>query len=476
MGDALAARLAGHGDRCISLTWSAHATDEDVRAVLASASRSTANGAPLRAVVHLAGLDATGPTQDGEGDFGCGALASPVGSWASSATAPRLWVVTRGAQRVGGAGSVNAAQAPLWGFRSGALRRSARACGGAARSTSDRGETSGELHAAAIERAIEESIADDGAAREDQVAVRDDEQYVARIERRSDLLPKEDIALRADGAYLVTGGLGGLGLKVARWMVDRGARQLLLLGRTGLPARTEWDAAEGDVAARVAAVRELEALGANVAVVAADVADEQSLGAALAAFAAENAAPIRGVIHAAGVGHLCPVGQMTAASLEEQLRPKVLGATNLDRLLAKAPLDFFVLYSSLSAVLPSPLLAGYAASNAFLEAVARNRHARGKPALCVHWGMWGEVGMAARAQSMRAGATPKSEHAKDWKSGSLAPEESARLRSSSSSPRRPWSRSRRGRIGRSWRRRTRRSGACWLQPVRRASTAAPRRA
>ncbi len=128
------------------------------------------------------------------------------------------------------------------------------------------------------------------------------------------------------------------------------------------------------------------------------------------------------MVHAAGVGTLRPIAQVTEATLEAELRPKVRGASNLDRL-EGAPR----LHSLLLTLRGALLLAGYAASNAFLEALARNRQARGKPALCIHWGMWSEVGMAARAHGQRAGAYKGGESERDWRAGSLAPDEALDL-------------------------------------------------
>ncbi len=293
VADALATRLAERGDRCVSLSRSPNASGEAVQAALATANRSTVGGPPLGAVVHLSTLDAaprrSAPSPSEAGDFGCAALATLAGQLAALPSAPRLWVVTRGAQQVGAGDAVASAQAPLWGFARSLSAESPRVWGGLI--DLDRGESSVDEHARAIERAIDERDGPDG---EDQIAVRGEAHYVPRIERRSDLLPKTPLTVRPDGAYLVTGGLGGLGLKVARWLVDQGARQLLLMGRTPLPPRAQWDGADGETGARIAAIRALEARGAEVSFAAVDVADEPSLKAALAAFAREHGSPIRG--------------------------------------------------------------------------------------------------------------------------------------------------------------------------------------
>ncbi|MFF8960954.1 SDR family NAD(P)-dependent oxidoreductase [Streptomyces sp. NPDC014894] len=187
----------------------------------------------------------------------------------------------------------------------------------------------------------------------------------------------------ADAAYVIAGGLGGIGLELAAWLVERGARHLILLGRSPL----------GD---RVRELRELERTGARVAYHAVDVADEDALRAVLQEHASSGLPPVRGVLHAAGVIELVSAAETEPGRFDAMVRPKVTGAWNLHRLLERAPLDFFVLFSSASAVLGSPMLGAYAAANAGLDALAHHRRARGLPALSVNWGFWSSVGMVAR--------------------------------------------------------------------------------
>jgi polyketide synthase 12 len=190
-------------------------------------------------------------------------------------------------------------------------------------------------------------------------------------------------ALRSDGSYLITGGLGGLGLEVAKWLVNQGARNLVLVGRRGGTAARE-------------AVAAVEADGARVLTVAADVADRQQLASILAEVK-RSMPPLRGVIHAAGVLDDGVLAQQTPERYRTVARPKVAGAWNLHELTASSPLDFFVNFSSVASVLGSPGQGNYAAANAFLDALAHFRRARGLPALTVNWGPWSEVGMAAQA-------------------------------------------------------------------------------
>jgi acyl transferase domain-containing protein/acyl carrier protein len=209
-------------------------------------------------------------------------------------------------------------------------------------------------------------------------------------ERPVAVAPAEDepLKFRSDATYLVTGGLGGFGLAVARWLVERGARHLVLVGRRG--AHTP-EARE--------AVAALEALGARVIVAAADVASEHDLAGVLVDID-RTGPPLRGVLHAAMVLEDALLLNLDRDLLQRVLAPKVSGAWNLHRLTAERPLDFFVLFSSLSSVFGHAGQGNYAAANAFLDALAWHRHARGLPALTVNWGYLGEVGYLARRAAL----------------------------------------------------------------------------
>ena len=208
-------------------------------------------------------------------------------------------------------------------------------------------------------------------------------------------------SLPADASYLVTGGLGGLGLEVGRWLIGRGARHLSLLGRTPLPPRQAWPDAQGLDRDRIEAIGELERLGAVVRYVAVDVADAASVRAALHQLRADGAPPIRGVLHAAGVIEVRPAEELTEESVLSALAPKLAGGWALHNALADTTLDFFVLFSSGSAVIGSPMLGAYAAANAALDGLAWHRRSAGLPALTVNWGFWSQVGMAARFEQQR---------------------------------------------------------------------------
>jgi len=203
--------------------------------------------------------------------------------------------------------------------------------------------------------------------------------------------------LQAEASYLITGGLGGLGLQVGRWLAGQGARHVILMGRTPLPPRAEWDQAEAgsQAAQQIAAIQTIEALGAIVRLAVVDVADEAQLRSFVAAYQAEGHPAIRGVVHAAGILRHNSLIDCAAIELQAVLQAKVAGGWHLQQLLGDQ-LDFFVMFSSASALLSSPRLGSYAAANAFLDGLAHYRHAHNQPALSVNWGVWADEGMAAQ--------------------------------------------------------------------------------
>ena len=181
---------------------------------------------------------------------------------------------------------------------------------------------------------------------------------------------------------MITGGLGALGLEVAHFLVNQGARHLLLVGRRGAEGKEET-------------VRKLEERGAQVTVLKADVSRADDVMRVLAA-----ANSLRGIIHAAGVTTQESIAQMGLESLESVLRPKVAGAWLLHQMTERKEkaLDFFVMFSSIASVWGSKGQAHYAAANAFLDALAHYRCSLGLPALAINWGPWADGGMAGTGQ------------------------------------------------------------------------------
>ncbi|HZT80840.1 MAG TPA: SDR family NAD(P)-dependent oxidoreductase, partial [Gemmataceae bacterium] len=209
-------------------------------------------------------------------------------------------------------------------------------------------------------------------------------------------VPNEDepIPFRADASYLITGGLGGFGLAVARWMAERGARNLVLVSRHAEHALRGAGAGHP----LRAAIAELEQLGARVVVRSADVSKEEDVAAVLAEID-RDLPPLRGIMHAAMVLEDALLTNLDRDLMGRVLAPKVSGTWNLHTQTLDRPLDLFVLFSSLSSVFGHAGQGNYAAANAFLDALAWHRRARGLPALTVNWGYLGEVGyLAQRAE------------------------------------------------------------------------------
>jgi acyl transferase domain-containing protein len=329
------------------------------------------DGAPWHGVVHLWGLEMPEPgpglsSLEALPDSGIGPVLSVVNAlMGARAKGTRLWLVTRGAQAVGG-GVISVLAAALWGLGRVIALEQPELWGGLVDLDPGAGGASG---------LCEEVWEPDG---EDQVALRGDVRYVARLEGSGEL--GEEIRLRGDGSYLITGGLGGLGLRVSRWMVGRGATRLFLVGRSG--------AGEGVREA----VRELEELGARVEVLTGDVSDAERMRWVIGEAGRE--APLRGIVHAAGVMEPCPIGEMGLEQVRAAFRPKVLGGWVLHELSEGLGLDFFLTFSSAAGTWGSPGAGHYAAANHFLDALVSYRRGKGLPGLSVAWGPWAGGGMA----------------------------------------------------------------------------------
>ncbi|MGW0517514.1 type I polyketide synthase [Crossiella sp. NPDC003009] len=215
---------------------------------------------------------------------------------------------------------------------------------------------------------------------EDQLALRADGAFGRRLVRHQGIEPTAE--LPTDGTVLVTGGTGGLGSEVARWLATAGVRHLVLTSRRGPDAP----------GARELAAELLE-LGSTVDFRACDAADREALAEVLKAIPAEH--PLIGVVHAAGVAELRPIAETSPAELAESMAAKVRGAANLDALLADRELELFVLFGSIAGVIGSGGQAAYSAANAYLDALAENRRSRGLSATSVAWGPWAETGLAS---------------------------------------------------------------------------------
>jgi len=200
------------------------------------------------------------------------------------------------------------------------------------------------------------------------------------------LVQDDELPVRRDGTYLVTGALSGLGLLVAERLAMRGAGRLLLIGRN---APTE-DAGR--------TIERIRARGTTVDVQLADVGKPNELGRVLASV--DSRLPLRGVVHCAGVLDDALLPNQTWERFRRVFNAKVLGTVALAEATASAPLDFFVLFSSVSGVLGSPGQANHSAANAFMDAFAAHLVGRGRPAVSLAWGAWGGTGAAVRYRTV----------------------------------------------------------------------------
>ncbi|MGB3292557.1 MAG: type I polyketide synthase [Phormidesmis sp.] len=400
IGETLAQRLRAQGYTCTLVfpgetytanadgTWVLNpACQEDFMRLFAAADLTA--GVPLRGILHLWSLDAADPARLSPEALsqaqrqGCGSLLPLVQAVISAAvTSPRLWLMTQAAMPVTepatDATPLAVAQTPLWGFGKVLSLEHPDLWGGLI-------DLPAVVCEEDIQRLIEEisSSADSPLSkeklREDQLAFRQGQRYVARLTRRP-LPASPPLSLNPEATYLITGGLGSLGLQVAQWMVAQGARCLVLLGRRGETAEAR------------AAIAPMRQAGAQVEVIQADVASPTEM-TYLFEHRLATLPPLKGVIHAAGVSSLNSITDMTLAQLETVLRPKLLGTWILHQLTQTLSLDFLVGFSSIAAVWGSSGQAHYAAANQFIDGLAHYRQAQGLPALSINWGLWA-TGMA----------------------------------------------------------------------------------
>jgi acyl transferase domain-containing protein/acyl carrier protein len=314
---------------------------------------------------------------------------------------PRLWFVTQGAQAVADDKSLALAQTPLWGLGRVVAEEHPEFWGGLV-----------DLAAAAVPTTTAPILAHivqqpDG---ENQFAIRQQEQYVARFQALDTAVrPATPLTWKPDASYLVTGGLGGVGYVTAQWLARQGARHLVLLGRTPLPPRSEWSQVppEASVRQRIDRLIALERLGTTVHYAAVDVADEAALTTWLDTYRRENWPPICGVFHAAVLIDDQLLLNLDADSLQNVLLPKMVGGWLLHQQLPD--LDYFVLYSSLGAVWGQVGQGNYAAANTFLDGLAHYRQMHGRPGLSVNWGAWVGLGLAAESGTLRTIAELKTQ-------------------------------------------------------------------
>ncbi|MFG2910212.1 type I polyketide synthase [Kitasatospora sp. NPDC048286] len=353
------------------------------RAVLADRVRASLDAlpGPVTGVLSLLGLDERPHPEHPSVPLGTALNLALVQALGDAGIGAPLWWATRGAVSVGGTDTgsgVSAAQNLLWGLGRVAALEFPQRWGGLV----DLPEVLDPDTAGRLCRVLAGQAGD-----EDQVAVRATGCHGRRLVRSAlgDTAPRR--SWRPGGTVLITGGTGGIGAQIARWLARRGAGHLVLVSRRGPDTPGAPELAE-----------ELAALGTRVTLASCDVADLQALRA-LKDGLEQDGHRISTVFHAAGAGLLVPLPDTDADEFADTLHAKVGGARNLDLLFDRDTLDAFVLFSSISGVWGSAVHGAYAAANAYLDGLAEDRRSRGLAATSVVWGIWspegGAGGMAA---------------------------------------------------------------------------------
>ncbi|WP_431894295.1 type I polyketide synthase, partial [Micromonospora haikouensis] len=338
---------------------------------------------PVTGVVSLLGLAVDPHPQHPAVPVGTAATLALAQALHDAGAGTTLWCVTRGAVGTGDGDAVHsAAQGGLWGLgRVAGLELPQLRVGLLDLPAVDADPATGVAPAARVDPA-RLAAALTASGDEDQLAVRPTGVYARRLTRA---VPADAAAAdrwRPSGTVLVTGGTGALGAHVARWAAGNGAEHLVLTSRRGEDAPGAAELRD-----------ELTALGVRVTVAACDVADRDAVAALLARVDADSA-PLTAVVHAAGLNDVAPLVDTDLGRLAGVLTGKTAGAVHLDELLGDRPLDAFVLFASIAGIWGSGGQAGYAAGNAYLDALAERRRARGLAATSVAWGPWADGGMA----------------------------------------------------------------------------------
>jgi acyl transferase domain-containing protein/acyl-CoA synthetase (AMP-forming)/AMP-acid ligase II/acyl carrier protein/NAD(P)-dependent dehydrogenase (short-subunit alcohol dehydrogenase family) len=326
---------------------------------------------PVTNIVHLWSLDIS--REDGDFEAKMGA-AQRAGCYsiihlikAIESALPKLFFVTRGSQPAGASPALNGLiQSPLMGMtKIVSLEHPLLKCkridlDASGSIENDARYLINELNSPSVE---------------DQLAFRGEHRFVHRLVKKK-AAPASGVTFDGERLYLITGGLGHVGMMTARWMVSKGARHLLLLNRSGATSSlVQQD------------LQNLKESGAEINVLCADTGSLPEL-ANVFGWIQQTGRPLAGIIHAAGISGFVPVSEMEIEGLEAVFQAKVYGAWNLHHLTEGMNLDFFVCFSSASSVLGSRGYGHYAAANQFMDTLAHYRKGIGLPALSINWGLW----------------------------------------------------------------------------------------
>lgn len=228
---------------------------------------------------------------------------------------------------------------------------------------------------------------------------------VLRRLARQKMLPSDrqrTMLPRPEGTYLITGGLGALGLEVAGFLVENNARRLVLLSRRAFPARNAWKNAQGQVAEVCRAIERLEELGATIYILSVDIASQGSKEKLHAGLDSLALPPVLGVVHAAGVLEDQLILESTPEAFDRVLAPKITGSMTLHQSFPVGTLDFMVLFSSCGQLFGFPGQGSYASGNSFLDTLASHRREQGDNCMAFQWTSWRGLGMAASTDFINA--------------------------------------------------------------------------
>ncbi|NEO73006.1 SDR family NAD(P)-dependent oxidoreductase, partial [Moorena sp. SIO3H5] len=340
---------------------------------------------PWQKIIHLWSLDVPrtedltiGVLEEAQ-MCGCGSVVYLLQAVLKTSSVPQLWLVTRGTQPVlwetEETEEIAVASSPLWGLGRVVSLEHPKLWGGLIDLDP---QAKGDETEILLELTAEKSV-------EDHLAVRREKTYVARLVKEE---PKASpaMSLDSDGTYLITGGLGALGLQTAQWMVSKGARHLVLIGRS-TPSEIAQESVE-----------QLRETGTKVSVLLKDISIEKNVVHIFDHI--HKFCPIlKGIVHTAGLIDDGILQQMTWEKFTRVMRPKVAGSWHLHKLTQNISLDFFVYFSSMASLLGSPGQGNYAAANAFMDSLAYHRRRISPTTLSINWGAWEQAGMAASLAS-----------------------------------------------------------------------------
>ncbi|HKR22655.1 MAG TPA: type I polyketide synthase, partial [Pyrinomonadaceae bacterium] len=364
LGKNLEAKLRLHGQPCLLVH-----PGEDYDRVLTDAARASSD--VTLGIVFLSTSDADELDQSLE--LGCRSVLNLIRSVIeTNLIGARLWLVTRGAQSTGSE-TVEPAQSALWGMGRVIAAEHPEVFGGLIDLDAGADAESAETLCREILRPA------DG---EDQIVYRAGQRHVARLVRST--TPKNDpVRFKESATYLITGGLGALGLECAGWMIERGARHIALASR-----RSTSDELQTKIS-------QWQKQGATIRIFQTDVTKEDQIKDLITGIE-QSMPPLKGIIHAAGVVEDGMAHKQSWEQFQRVFDPKARGADALHLHTRHLSLDFFTLFSSAASMFGTVGQINHAAANAFMDGLAQHRRAQGLPALSINWGAWSEIGEAVK--------------------------------------------------------------------------------